>query len=157
MKKQTLKQVLKKYEGKEVKLGSGTCFVYCGIVNDDICDILDRYSKEEYEAAKISLFNKEEYKKDFERIWEKKWKERDEERISVEVFEINKAKDWLATLISIKNKRERIENWMDFIYRNVKEIYQSDVEEGVTIILFDGIEQGKYWNREEYDKANGLV
>lgn len=68
MKKETLKEVLKKYQGREVKLGSRSNFVYCGNVSDDISDILNRCSTKHYEIFKTRLENKLEYKKNFKKI-----------------------------------------------------------------------------------------
>ena len=68
-----------------------------------------------------------------------------------------KDKDWKMTLECINETKLILETWKGFADRNVKDIYESNVDDDVTIILFEGYEQGEYWDREEYDKANGLV
>lgn len=50
---------------------------------------------------------------------------------------------------------KKIEEWVPFLDREVVEQYKSIVDRNVDIIIFEGDEEGAYWDEEEYVKANG--
>lgn len=50
----------------------------------------------------------------------------------------------------VKQYEKRIDEYVPVMYRDVKEMYTSQVDPGVKIILVKGSERGKYWDEDEY-------
>lgn len=58
----------------------------------------------------------------------------------------------------LEKKRVKVGSGTGFVYcgdREVVEQYKSIVDPNVDIIIFEGDEEGAYWDEEEYVKANG--
>lgn len=166
-----LKDALKKYSGKIVKLGSASSYVYCGKVGDDICEILDEMSVKELERLKTLYAKVVKHNERFERIWMTKlentitnfrikaekegWGEKKREIEYMKVmgrYDRAKANDRRLTNENLRSLPPRIEAFTNYPEREVKEEYDSI--EGGTIVIFEGLEQGDYWTVEEYEKAN---
>lgn len=166
-----LKDALNKYSGETVKLGSATSFVYCGKVENNICQILDDLSKKELE--RIVTFYQKTVKHDakFEEFWEKnienaiknlneetyrkKWTDAIREKKLKSLMDKKtreKVNDRKRTDAILATYPERIRTWTNYPERKVKEEYESI--EGGMIVIFEGLEQGDYWTVEEYEKAN---
>lgn len=50
----------------------------------------------------------------------------------------------------VKKYQERIDKWVPIMFRDVKEIFTSQADSDVTIVLVPGDERGKYWDEAEY-------
>ena len=50
-----LKEALAERKGQMAKIGSGNSFVYCGVITDDLCELLEKMSNDEYKRMKIGI------------------------------------------------------------------------------------------------------
>lgn len=50
----------------------------------------------------------------------------------------------------VKKYQKRIDEWVPIMFREVSEMYTSQADPAVTIVLVPGYERGKYWDEEEY-------
>lgn len=164
----TLKETLKTYKGKTVKLGSGNAFVYCGEVTDDICDELDKMAEQELKRIIKRSKSLQSARARHDEIWNLKLIRRTEDfyrmanhqhwtidqmglkhKRMIEQFDAEKAHDLMVIDRNLQALPEQIATWKSYTKRKVKETYPSFLEDA-TIIIFEGEERGNYWTVEEY-------
>lgn len=125
----TLNQALKKYKGKTVKIGLGSGFVYCGVVDDFCKEYLVKASKREYKNLQRRI-----------RMEEK----------NIAFFNKTNNITMLEECIEyLKKLQDRMGRWTSFLNREVLEEYESVLNPDVTIILAQGEEGGKFWLTSE--------
>ena len=160
-----LKKQLESFKGKYVKLGSEVSFVYCGINDDDIENTLVKLSDEELKELKrrlavvrikldnfVNLCGKR-YAKGVVRFLKEKPEPTIEEFDEYKKLFAAEMEKELIQMAKLKNKlEERILTFTPFLTREVLEIHDSCVEENTKIIKFEGEEQGRFWDKEEYNK-----
>lgn len=166
-----LKTILKKYMGKDVKLGSANAFVYCSTVNNKTIRELNVLSADELNRLVKVCIDNQSFLRKFDKIWN--------QRIELRQKEFNalaSARGWTPELMAhnhalmmkkierekahdLENKQrldreftEYISKYTYFPEREVKEIYPSAF--GGTSIIFEGRERGNYWTKEEYEEVN---
>lgn len=220
----TLKEQLDLLRGKEVKIGFKSQFVYCGICDENIENILNEASEKEHNNL-ITLTNIYSYElENFDLLWktriekiitrieaikenkekianerygrtlkkikkkiEKKLKKVNEEKeirkiksekrklrkeekekltATLNSLKINYDKEkWQAKLEIMQEKRKqflikktpiyvkRLKEFTPFLEREVKEVYNSILDNNTKIIKCKGHEIGGFWTKQEYDKA----
>ena len=167
----TLKEVIKERTGQMAKIGSGNSFVYCGEITENLPELLDRLSDDEFTRVSDRLRRLNNYLSRFDHLWACKLEHKMDEfyksvhskhlpidmvqqkhKKLLEKFEKEKATDLRLTRNGIDLYSRRLEEWEKFTDRKVKEIYPS-FEEGI-IIIFEGEESGRYWSYEEYEEEN---
>ena len=166
-----LADVLESLKGEKAKIGSGNAFVYCGTVGEDIWEILDTSSQEEFEKAKNTYQSAQRYDKNFEKHFETRlknalrrnmkpadtlWKDQESIKRDIEIItkRISHEKDVDRRRLDnqLKSLKERIDSWTSFLEREVVEVFTGIY--GDRIIIFDGVEEGAYWDEDEYRKAH---
>lgn len=166
-----LKEALAERKGQMAKIGSGNSFVYCGVITDDLCELLEKMSDDEYKRISDRLRKFEIHKNRFDHIWSNKLETMTDEfyknvhakhlpidmveqkhKKLMEKYEKEKAVDRRLTESNISHLTKIIAEWSSFTERKVKEIYPS-LEQG-EIIIFKGYESGRYWTYEEYEEDN---
>lgn len=161
-----LKVVLEQLEGKNVKLGSGVNFIYCGKVKD-LSDIFEKEELKEEKRLEQMVDTWGKNVKYCENIIEN-------ENYNIKAIENMADMEEERKKSIIKGKKERLKGVekdleknklklekytqlkKDFcpIYeREVIETYPS-ITEDATIIIFKGDEHGIYWNIKEYQRRN---
>ena len=175
-----LKEVLKDYKNRQVKLGSKTAFVYCEIVNDNIINNLLFLSDKELENLhclktacelhldRFELFwsikkqNKiDNFIKDKKKICKHKNKKFklsdyiDEIEKLKELIEDDKLKEFNSTQRKLNLYNKRIKEFTPFTEREVIDSYDSIYDEGTIIIKFAGDEEGEFWTRNEFNRLWG--
>ena len=155
----TVKEVIEEYQGKEIKIGGGTGFIWCGLVDDITPKLIDYLSNEEYKRL-IDLKEGYEYHLEhFEELWEKRFenneinKQQKKKYKSPKAMKEEKEKDKKNTLKQIDKTTRKINEFTPFDSREVKEIYLSIINPDVSIIIFEGDINGMYWDREEVEKS----
>ena len=156
----TVREILKEYKGKEIKLGANS-FVFCEVVSDDIENIINEISNNYYQNMLKNKIWLEEYLEptNFDRRWANNYKmvckQYKDIRTKKEIKEHwLKKKNHAFVYYSkrLKGLNKRIEKFTPFLERKVIEVYQSILDKNVTIIRFSGVDQGAFWSKEEYDK-----
>lgn len=149
---------------QKVKLGSESGFVYCGKIKYPIVAMLSARTKATIErdlkkrlrfAENYSEFCKKQIPKEVFKYMEA-WLETHDGKPDgetmlrwwhkAEVF-CEEQKKMCAN--SAANLKKRLDKWVDFPDRNVREVYKSETEPGVVIVIMDGGEKGEYWTYEE--------
>lgn len=156
----TVREILKEYKGKDIKLGANS-FVFCDVVSDDIENIINEISNNYYQNMLKNKSWLEEYLEptNFDRRWANNYKmvckQYKDIRTKKEIKEHwLKKKNHAFVYYSkrLKGLNKRIENFTPFLERKVIEVYQSILDKNVTIIRFSGVDQGAFWNKEEYQQ-----
>lgn len=174
----TVKYALIQNQGKIIKIGASNGFMYCGKCDENVLEELERIEKETYEEMAKSLKNTRRKLHLFESTWElrkkhiiDKWFFKKYKKCKVELKdnyffcnsleelekEIQADKERSFDTLTSYNEKigTYLDNYKPFLERDVLEIYPSiDTYENVDlIIVFDGIETGRYWTCEEYERG----
>lgn len=174
----TLREEITKHMGEKVKIGAASSFVYCDYVNEETLDTIEKYGEKSHKDYKRFYRETNSTYKRYDEIRDKKeaaiidlWLHRKNLRKSqiplnykrfmfLETMqELKKSlkKDRKQDFEKLENRKEELEsfvkNYTPWLDREVKETYLSFLDPEETIIIFDGIEIGKYWDREEYLKG----
>lgn len=139
----TLRETLKETTGK-VNIGMLNGFVYCDENTEETLIILEALSIIEYRTAKERLETLENHLEHFESDWRKK------KDATKQELENRKKADKKNTKDAIKKLKPRIENWKDFLDREVITTTKAVLSENTLNIVCEGEESGKYWDHEEY-------
>lgn len=150
------------FRGKEIKIGSGVGFVYCGTCYDFMPRIMDYLSKRElndlkakHKKAVMMLDTLDDrYSLKIERCVESFAGEgKSQSKIDKKIKDIEKQKQREKTQLTLskKNYLNKIINFSYFNLREVTEIYKS-IDRNVNIIIFEGKEIGQYWDAEEFKR-----
>lgn len=164
--------------GEKVKIGAACGFVYCDYVNEKTIDTIERYGEKSHKEYKRYYREINSTYKRFDKIRDKKeasiielWLHRKELKSSqipktvkrfmrfdtLQGIKRELKKDRKQEFEKLEERKEELEfyikNYKPWLDREVKETYLSFLDPKETIILFDGIEKGKYWDREEYLKG----
>jgi hypothetical protein len=164
----TLREAIKVNKGKNIRVGAATAFIYINKCTRSTPNTLERLSLKECERIKKIIELNETHKQNFNNIWDHITRERlkkiilnkkidkiqayiDEE---LKETERNKKKDYEQTKKSIKEYKERFNNFVPYLDREVIKMYQSDINDDV-IIIIQGIEAGESWDEQEYKRKKG--
>ena len=150
------------FRGKEIKIGSGVGFVYCGTCYDFMPRIMDYLSKrelndlkEKHKKAVMMLDTLDDrYNLKIERCVESFTGEgKSQSKIDKKIKDIEKQKKREKTQLTLskRNYLNKISNFSYFNLREVTEIYKS-IDRNVNIIIFEGKEIGQYWDAEEFNR-----
>ena len=180
MKNRTLREQLEKLipRGINVKIGSGSQFLYCGKCDENIIETIARISQDYYFKLTDKIQELENYLANFEELWQKRIEERTYQFIKektnkpkvsnkinylIEKFqqeqEEKKNEDFRIYLSQLKNKKEEEKNFTSFLMRKVVKVLAIDpaCEPQSTwrdkIIIFEGKERGQYWTIKEYQEG----
>lgn len=160
----TLREALEVAKGKEIRLGSGSSFIFIGKVENDTIEEIDGMSDEEKERLRQAREKNKHHRDTFDNFWVNTSKKRlnavvndsklDKvlENIQKELDKIktDKQRDWDLTLDNIETYSMKIAQWVPYLDREIRDAYNS-VENDDLIILFEGDEGGKYWFKSEYE------
>lgn len=160
-----LKEQLKLLEGENVKLGSGTSFIYCGVFGNNIEKIVEKLSVEEHKRLQNLKSRHTKYLLNFDRIWNarikmkiksfKKEKETNKKiKTTVEEYEeeliIRREKEKIKVEKNLEEVTNQLKVFTPFLEREVIDVYESIIDPEVKIVIFEGQEVGDYWDEEEY-------
>lgn len=167
MKDLTVREVLKEYKGKAIKLGGATGFIFCSVVDDDTIKVIREASRKELKSYRQVLKDAENRRDNFKARWNTRTANaikvynanvRDGFKPQYESVADLKAKhvelqrrENMRNASEIPNYTQRIANFKPILDRKVTEIYPSMVNDDETIIIFEGDTTGMYWDREEYE------
>lgn len=162
----TVREVLKEYKGKAIKLGGATGFIFCSVVDDDTIKVIREASRKELKSYRQVLKDAENRSNNFGRRWETRTAN------AIRVYNANVRdgfKPQYKDIADLKAKHtelqhrekkrnaseipiygEKIKNFKPILDRKVTEIYPSVVNDE-TIIIFEGDTTGMYWDRDEYE------
>ena len=160
----TLREALEVAEGKEIRLGSGSSFVFIGKVGESTIEEIDGLSDEEKERLRKTREEAKHHRESFENYWINTAKKRLNsvvngsklenvvENIQKELDQIaiDKQRDWDLTLDKIETYTMKVAQWVPYLDREIIDAYNS-AENDDLIILFEGDENGKYWFKSEYE------
>ena len=129
-----LKEKLQKLQGTEnarfIKVGSGTSFFYCSVLNENTYDDLETISNQYHKR----------YKTDLSRF----------------KAQLPRAKKGTRVNLSMKIERtaDYLSKWSNLLDRDVKEVYKSISPDELctTVIIVKGKEMGDYWTLKEFMK-----
>ena len=174
-----LYEALEQYKGYDVKLGTneGSAYVFCGASDANTIHTMRLISEKHYNSLSRQLFKLMYKMNNFDKLHELKenriiaaWRDRDNEKVKevkaykkylklptiVEVKERlaeEKARDYKRTTKQYAKLTDYLTGWTDFLERDVTTIYNS-LTDYTYKILFEGIENGAYWTKQEYERAN---
>lgn len=162
--KMTLREALEVAKGKEIRLGSGSSFIFIGKVENDTIEEIDGLSDEEKERLRKMREEGKHHRDSFENYWQNTAKKRLNtvvngskldhvvENIQEELDQIaiDKQRDWDLTLDKIETYTMKVAQWVPYLDREIMDAYNS-FENDDLIILFEGDENGKYWFKSEYE------
>lgn len=150
---------------KNIKLGSGAGFVYCGKLDKQIQSKISRLSIASKNGAERDIKRKQEFLKNYI-DWRKHTIAKQVGK-HIENCDVcpppEKFVAWYKAAerfcenekhlaeVRIVNLTRRLENWVDFPAREIKEIYPSQTEPNCMIVIMDGEETGQYWTIREYE------
>jgi len=166
-----LRYELNVHYGETVKVGAANAFVFCGIVGDDIEEIMNRLSDDYLTKMKKRLHFLLKKDATFYDRWQSKLDNaaKDLEK-QIRVFHLsseeaekrydrmlqkhmeNRNIDRMNLDKNINSLKETISGFTNFLERDVKEKYPSIDNEG-TIIIFEGSEWGSYWSVDECQRG----
>lgn len=158
-----------------VKIGSGTQFIYCGKCDENILETIARISQDYYFKLTDKIQELESYLANFDDYWEERmersirqWINSKEKRPTDRMLEkykekllIKKEEDMKFNLDLLKKKQDEEKNFTSFLMRKVIKSYPSiDSDEiaiygDIKIIIIEGKERGKYWTIEEFREKKG--
>lgn len=148
-----------------VKLGAkdGSAFVFCGNIGDIDCDQLDERITTSYEkiirSATTRIKGLKEKPKTFDEYKREQLRKKVIDEKDIDKFiNQNGYKRWLADIKiriqklqeSKRRNRRKLDAFTTIRGRKIVDIYESCTEDGVYIVLYDGIETGSVWTTEEY-------
>lgn len=167
----TLREVLEKYEGQNVKIGSQSGYMYCGPADasvvqnvsdverqnilDRMCSYIDRIARTD-ELVEKEVGHK--VSATIRKLWVLPNKD-------INVFSGTARKAAMDAMHSqmkerqddVKKLREcmnRLSPWVGLLDREVLEVWNSIDEPGTKNIKVEGEESGKYWTTEEYQTGD---
>ena len=163
----TVREVLKEYKGKAIKLGGATGFIFCSVVDDDTIKVIREASRKELKSYRQVLKDAENRSNNFG----SRWKTRTANAIKIYKADVREGSapryksvaDLRAKHVELQRREkkrnaseiptyaEKIKNFKPILDRKVKEIYPSMVNDDETIIIFEGDTTGMFWDREEYE------
>lgn len=160
----TLREALEVAKGKEIRLGSGSSFVFIGKVDESTVEEIDGLSDEEKERLRKTREEAKHHRESFENYWINTAKKRLNSIINGSKLEnvveniqkeldqiaIDKQRDWDLTLDKIETYTMKVAQWVPYLDREIIDAYNS-AENDDLIILFEGDENGKYWFKSEYE------
>lgn len=162
----TLKEQLDLIKGKDVKIGFRVSFIYCEINDDNIENVLNELSENEFKKNKNELKKAKNYLNNFDMFWKNKicnakkkfikdnpYADRKQIKTFLNKLEENKKIDLQKSQDRVLNLSSIIKNWIPFINREVLEVYNSIVDKETIIIHCEGQEFGAFWDKEEYQKV----
>lgn len=145
---------------QDMKIGFKNAFVYCGKNDMNVKRVLEELSSQEFERLNNELKTKEKHLANFEPYWERrinaaleKIKNKAQKNKKKKELIEKRKKDLVLTKEKIKEYKYRIANYTSFLKREVNDMYDSIVEEDEKIIRCNGLENGLYWTRYEYEQA----
>lgn len=163
----TVREVLKEYKGKAIKLGGATGFIFCSVVDDDTIKVIREASRKELKSYRQVLKDAENRSNNFKARWNTRTAN------AIKVYNANVRDGFKPQYTSIADLRakhvelqrrekkrnaseipiygDKIKNFKPILDRKVKEIYPSMVNDDETIIIFEGDTTGMFWDREEYE------
>ena len=160
----TLREALVMAEGKEIRLGSGSSFVFIGKVDESTIEEIDGLSDEEKERLRKTREEAKHHRESFENYWTNTAKKRlnsvvngsklenvvENIKKELDQIAIDKQRDWDLTLDKIETYTMKVAQWVPYLDREIIDAYNS-AENDDLIILFEGDENGKYWFKSEYE------
>lgn len=162
-----LKEVLKLYQGKQIKIGADISFMYCEICDENIWDIIQKLSDERHKFIQQKLINYKEYLKNFDKFWNEKLQRqlnnaklnklnRFEIQELKERWQFEKTEDYRIMKARLEKYTEFNNNWIPFLEREVLETYDSIIYD-CKIIKIEGKEIGNFWDKDEYNKRGDML
>lgn len=148
--------------GKKVKIGSGSGFVFIDTITNDTPKIIKDISDDYYKRQKKYYKDLKTFYSNIDARWSERRRKAEDEWFKkaarheaqkplhklVEDLEKEKEAERTKTEKALRETRLRIENYVDFGERNVKEVYDSIYAD--KIIIFEGNETGDFWLESEY-------
>lgn len=159
----TLKELLPKYIGCNVKIGARCGFIFCGVINNNINLILENLSKKSLNNLEMSIKDLTYHLSAFDKYWRKKLyykldailidknltpdeKQKQTKAVKNEIKK-EKEKDLKRTNIALDQKKEWLKNFKPILEREVLEEYDSITPQSFDekIIHIAGHESGSMW------------
>lgn len=145
-----LKEFIEKTDDKTLfYIGANSAFMFAGYkpeYEEEITEISDRY----YDSAQKGLkADKNTLKRLLETdIWY------NDEPVEIYVQKLKNHSERIEQTVNrISERTLYIQNFTDLWEREIKEKYSRITDNGIVVII-DGTENGQYWDKEEYDRAN---
>ena len=159
----TLREAIKKNEGNTIRIGAASGFIYIARCSWRTVNVIERLSEKEYRRIKKALEDNKKHKSNYATYWDVEARRRIKSEISTckydniqlyvnkEMRKIEHAKrrDKETTEKNITRLQKKYDNFIPFLDREVKAEYKSDINNDI-IILFEGDENGDYWDANEY-------
>ena len=162
----TLSESCKHLNGKIIKVGARSGFIYCGRVDSSIYDDFDRITATCLEPLAKQLEKKLKAKAAFDDIWDKQFEEmmsRLKENHSnippalfskyYDRFQDLRDEAWNNLMQEIWDLQNQIDSFIPIGNREVVEIRDSFYDAD-KILIIDGDEQGKHWTVSDYKKGD---
>lgn len=170
----TLKEKLKEIQElgvQNIKLGSGSAFFYCGKIRPSTIGVLSAKAKQN---AQTELRNRKNFLLEYEMRRKTLIRSDMIENITrwLEEYPFTKPEPGVLgmwwddaekhverlkrhALSQTANLTERLENWVDFLDREVLDFYPSVSEPSTIIVIVQGEEIGTAWATKEYTEKKG--
>jgi hypothetical protein len=164
----TLAWELKKHYGKDVKIGTGSGFFYCGACDENTLSTLEKISANYYQSLitrDCMIYHKiyilpsvwDEKRRRIEKDLKAKGFSDDYIKGEIEKTYPQQEDDFRYKLAYQKRIEKEIDEFTSFHTRKVVDRYQAvdyvkDISDcyDCTVILFEGGEKAPYWSRQEY-------
>lgn len=138
-----IKDIIKEYMGKEVKIGGKTGFFYCGIIDKNTQGMIKKISDK---FLLYSSRQKNKIKAEIADLMKQKQNITDKEEIKRINIAIKKKKDSPDYLDALKSK--------DLMKCEVIDQYDSIMDKGVKIFIIDSTIKSTFYNRKSFE--NGM-
>ena len=162
----TLREAINKYQLEVIRIGVVNGFIYVSKCTAKTPNVIERLSNKEHNRLITNLRKNREHANNLDTDWDKRARQRLKNIITNEKYEKimsklakerekierEKKRDLKQTENNIKRLTKRLEEFIPFLDREVKEIYKSDINDDI-IIIFEGQENGDYWTQEEYKRG----
>ena len=166
-----VRELLNKINGRNIKIGSKSGFVYCHTVDDETIETLEAISYDYKKKFEEQLKDVKHYLLVFDDFWKTELRKRSEPLLKSDIpsdkleelkneikkeWEEDKARSHKEALNKKATLKEYLEKWKSFVERDVDSYYDSvDVQEpkGTIIIIVRGLENGAYWTTNEYTRS----
>lgn len=164
----TVREMLKENIGKNIKIGGGTSFIYCGFVDEYSCKLMDYLSELEYKRLQECKKGYQYHLDHFDEIWDGRiknaMKKADEDKKmtpkkkqkKMEELLTQREKDFPRTQNALNKTIYKIDNFVSFNDRQITKSYKSILEKDVMIFIFDGDVDGLYWDKAECDRSQRM-
>ena len=162
----TLREAINKHHLDVVRIGALNGFIYVAKCNEKTPNVIERLSNKEHKRLVTELRKNREHANNFDTNWDKRARQRLKNIITNEKYEKvmsklakerekierEKKRDLKQTENNIKRLTNRLDEFIPYLDREVKEVYKSDINDDI-IIIFEGQENGNYWTAEEYKRG----